>query len=166
MNNGIGQQNVSFGFSGQFLGLLGWLLLSFSVAWFGAQFEPGPWYAELDKAPWTPPGWVFGVAWSILYTLMAIAAWLVWRRGGFAPNAMALGAYGAQMVFNALWSWIFFGLRAPAWGLLDLVLLLVALTATLYLFRRRSFPAFLLLVPYYGWGVYAFSLNAWIWWHN
>jgi translocator protein len=148
------------------LGFLGWLSLSFGVAWFGSQFEPGPWYGDLDKAPWNPPGWAFGVAWTILYTLMAVAAWLIWRRGGFRINKLPLAAYLVQMTFNALWSWFFFGLRAPGWALLDLVLLLIALTGTLILFWRRSRLAGGLLVPYLLWGIYAFSLNGWIWWYN
>lgn len=147
-------------------GLVGWHLLSFGVAWFGRQFEPGVWYGELDKAPWTPPGWAFGVVWTILYILMAIAAWLVWRRGGFPANRLPLALYGVQLVFNALWSWIFFGLHLPGWALLDLALLLAALIATLVLFFRRSVVAGFCLVPYVLWGLYAFSLNAWIWWFN
>lgn len=161
-----GQHQVNRGLFAQFGGLLGWLALSFGVAWFGSQFAPGPWYGELNKPPWTPPGWVFGVVWSILYTLMAVAAWLVWRQGGFAANPKALGAYGGQMVFNALWSWLFFGLRQPGWALIDLLLLIAALTVTILLFRRRSSVAAMLLIPYYLWGLYALSLNAWIWWFN
>lgn len=158
--------NKRHSFGAQLLGLIGWLLLSLGVGWFSSQFEPGSWYEDLNKAPWTPPGWVFGIAWSILYTLMAIAAWLIWRRGGFRSNGKPLGAYGLQMLFNALWTWLFFGMREAGWALLDLALLMVALTATLLLFRRKSLPAGLLLVPYYLWILYALSLNIWIWWYN
>lgn len=146
--------------------MLAWLLLSYAVAWFGSQFEPGEWYRELDQAPWTPPGWAFGVAWSILYTMMATAAWMVWRRGGFRANLPALGVYGLQMVFNGLWSWLFFGLHQPGWALADLVLLLLALSATVPLFWRRSRLAGWLLIPYYLWILYALSLNGWIWAYN
>ncbi|MEX2381759.1 MAG: TspO/MBR family protein [Opitutales bacterium] len=155
-----------YGFRSQILGLVGWLLVSFGVAWFGSRFEQGAWYQELNTAPWTPPGWVFGVAWSILYILMAVAAWLIWRRGGLAANSKALGAYGVQMLFNALWSWLFFGLQKPGFALLDLSLLLVALTTTLFLFWRKSLFAGLLLIPYYLWILYALSLNIWIWVYN
>jgi translocator protein len=150
----------------QVAGLLGWLALSYAVAWFGSRFEPGAWYAGLDKPPWTPPGWAFGVAWSILYTMMAVAAWLIWRRGGFGVNRLPLSLYGLQMLFNALWSWLFFGLRQPGWALADLALLLLALSATLLLFCRQSVLAGALLIPYLAWGLYAFSLNLWIWWFN
>ncbi len=160
------QRRIDYGVGGQVLGLAGWLSLSFLVAGFGGQFDPGAWYQELNKAPWTPPGWVFGVAWSILYTLMALAAWLVWRRGGFILNALPLGAYGLQMLFNALWSWLFFGLKQPGWALMDLLLLLVALTFTVVFFRGRSKVAGALLIPYCIWALYALSLNAWIWWYN
>lgn len=157
---------VSFGVPGQIVGLIGWLALSYGVAWFGSQFMPGPWYAALDKPPWTPPGWVFGVVWSLLYTLMAVAAWLVWRQGGLAGNRSALGAYGVQMLCNALWSWLFFGRQEPGWALLDLVFLLLALTVTILLFGKRSRWAGWLLAPYFVWGLYAFSLNGWIWLYN
>lgn len=150
----------------QSIGLAGWLFLSFAVAGFGSRFRPGDWYRELDKAPWTPPDWVFGVVWSILYVLMAVAAWLVWRSGGFEKNRHSLGLYLWQLGFNALWSWLFFGLRQPGWALLDLVFLLIALLATQVLFWKRSPLAGALLVPYLLWGVYAFTLNAWIWWNN
>ncbi len=150
----------------QILGLGCWLALSYAVAWFGSQFRPGEWYAELDKAPWTPPGWAFGVAWSILYTLMAVAAWLVWRQGGFRRNAAALGVYLLQLLFNAAWSWMFFGMRLPGLALADLILLLAALGWTLVLFHRRSRAAAFLLVPYLVWVLYAGTLNGWIWWMN
>ncbi len=160
------QHPVTFPVPHQILGLIGWLALSFAVAWFGSQFSPGPWYADLNKPPWTPPGWAFGVVWPILYTLMAIAAWLVWRRGGFAQNRLPLAAYGLQILFNALWSWLFFGSARTSWALLDLILLLLALTATIALFRRRSPLAALLLLPYYLWTLLALSLNTWIWRYN
>lgn len=162
----ISRRKITFGLPQQIAGLAGWLGLSFAVAWFGSQFEPGSWYSTLDKPPWTPPGWVFGVAWSILYTVMAVAAWLVWRRGGLGANRLPLGAYGIQMLFNALWSWLFFGLHQPGWALLDLVLLLLALTATVVFFWWRSTTAAILLSPYYLWILLAVSLNAWIWGYN
>ena len=147
----------------QIFGLGCWLSLSYAVAWFGSRFRPGEWYLELDKAPWTPPDWLFGVAWSILYTLMAVAAWLVWRQGGFRHNKGALGAYLLQLFFNALWSWLFFGLRQPGAALLDLLLLLAALIWTMVLFSRRSRTAVGLLIPYLIWVLYAATLNGWIW---
>src|SRR5690625_1045567 len=150
----------------QVLGLVGWLILSGIVAWFGSQFSPGPWYESLEKPAWTPPGWVFGVVWPILYTLMAVAVWLVWRRGGFVRNRLPLSVYGVQLLFNAFWLWLFFVFKDHAWALIDLILLLVAVASTLVLFWRRSLVSGILLTPYLIWLLYALSLNGWIWANN
>ena len=85
------------------------------------------WYAGLAKPSWTPPGWVFGPVWSVLYLSMAVAAWLVWRRGN-AVVPMTL--FGIQLVFNAAWSWLFFGLHSPGAAFVDIVLLWMAIIAT------------------------------------
>ena len=95
------------------LGLAACLVLCFGAAAFGAQFMPGEWYAGLKKPAWNPPGWVFGPVWTALYAMMAVAVWLVWRRGGVAANALPLSLFLAQLVCNALWSWMFFGLKNP-----------------------------------------------------
>ena len=99
------------------LGLMGWLSLTFAAAVFGGQFTPGPWYAQLAKPGITPPAWVFGPVWTALYAMMAVAAWLVWKQRGFAGASLALTLFIVQLALNALWSWIFFGLHNPglAW---------------------------------------------------
>lgn len=147
----------------QVTGLLVWLALCFGAAWFGAQFEPGAWYAGLRKPAWNPPNWIFGPVWSVLYTLMAISAWLIWRRGGVRPNAVALVAFLLQLVLNALWSWLFFGLHLMALAFAEIVLLWLAILVTTILFWRRQPLAGALLLPYLAWVGFAAVLNFTLW---
>ena len=116
--------------------LAGWLALSFTAAAMGGFFLPGEWYARLQKPSWNPPNWIFGPVWTALYTAMAIAAWLVWRRGGFAGQRVALSLFLAQLLLNALWSPLFFGLRHPALAFADIVLLWLALLGTVVAFWK------------------------------
>ena len=121
------------------------------------------WYDELDRAPWNPPGWVFGPAWTVLYVLMAVAAWLVARTGLDRREVqVALALYLAQLALNLAWSWLFFGAREPGWALVDILLLCVLVAATMVAFWRVDTTAGWLLVPYLAWIVFATSLNAWI----
>ncbi len=121
------------------------------------------WYAGLVKPSWTPPNWVFGPVWSVLYLCMAVAAWLVWRKG----NALVpLTFFAVQLAFNAAWSWIFFGLHSPAAASIDIVLLWVAIAATTIAFCRRSLVAGVLLLPYLAWVSFAAVLNFAIWRFN
>jgi tryptophan-rich sensory protein len=147
-------------------GLLALSLVLVALAAAGAVFvETGPssWYGALHKAPWNPPDWVFGPVWSVLYLLMAIAAWLVARRGMTRPAVRRASiAYVAQLALNAAWTPIFFGAHAPGWALLDLSALLAVLALTIALFAPLSRVAAVLLVPYAGWVAYAWSLNAWV----
>lgn len=118
------------------------------------------WYAGLAKPAWTPPGWIFGPVWSFLYLSMAVAAWLVWRRG----NALVpLTLFAVQLTFNMAWSWLFFGLHNPSAAFVDIVLLWVAITATMLAFWLRSTLAGLLFVPYLAWVSFAVLLNFTIW---
>lgn len=121
------------------------------------------WYAALTKPPWTPPGWLFGPVWSVLYGSMALSAWLVWRRQGFAAAGLPLLLFAVQLFLNLMWSVLFFGLKSPGLALLDIVLLLVAIAATLVSFWRRSAAAGGLLVPYLAWVGFATALNFAIW---
>ena len=107
--------------------------------------------------------WIFGPAWTALYTIMAIAAWLVWRRGGFAGQRAALSLYHTQLLFNALWSPLFFGLHNPALAFADIGLLWLALLATLLAFRKARPAAGALLVPYIAWVTFAAALNWALW---
>lgn len=144
-------------------GLVGWLLVTFAAAAIGSRFMPGEWYAALEKPPWTPPSAVFGPVWTALYVLMAVAAWLVWKRHGFAGARPALGLYLVQLAANAAWSWLFFGRRDIAAAFADIVVLWLLIAATLVLFRRRHATAGLLLVPYLLWVTFAAALNFRIW---
>ncbi len=143
--------------------LVGWLVLCFAAATFGAQFMPGAWYAALNKPTWNPPNWIFGPVWTALYTMMAVAAWLVWRRGGFAANAFPLSLFLLQLLFNAIWSWLFFGLKNPALAFAEIVLLWLGIGATLAAFWRLQRPAAWLLVPYLAWVSFAAVLNFTLW---
>ena len=143
--------------------LVGLLTVCFAVAGIGglATTPNIPnWYAGLLKPAWTPPGWIFGPVWSFLYLSMAVAAWLVWRQG----NALVpLALFALQLAFNAAWSWLFFGLHSPGAALVDVVLLWVAIAATIPAFWFRSTVAGLLLVPYLAWVSFAAALNFAIW---
>lgn len=155
---------VSFG--RQVTVLLVLLAASAVVAWVGANWTAssvGTWYTALEKPSWTPPNFLFGPVWAVLYAAMAVAAWLVWRRGGWWENALALGLYALQLLLNLFWSGLFFGQRSPFWGLVDISFLWLAILATLVLFFRRSRLAGWLMVPYLLWVTYAAALNFAIW---
>ncbi len=118
------------------------------------------WYRELAKPAFNPPDWVFGPAWTTLYTLIAYAAWRAWRAGEGAARRGAFVSYGVQMILNAAWSWLFFGLQSPALALVDIVLLLVAIAFNTVLFQRIDRLAGALLLPYLAWVAFATLLNA------
>jgi benzodiazapine receptor len=147
----------------RWLALAGWLLLCFAAASLGALFIPGEWYAALKKPGWNPPAWVFGPVWSALYTMMAVAAWLVWRQGGFAARRGPLLAFLAQLALNALWTPLFFGLHRSGLAFAEIVLLWLAIAATIAVFRPVSRTAMLLLVPYLAWVSFAAALNFTLW---
>lgn len=147
------------------LGLLVSLATSFAAAGIGGLFtrsSVSTWYQSLAKPAFAPPDWIFGPVWTALYFLMAVAAWLTWRRGG-RRAAVGLTLFGGQLALNAAWSGIFFGLRLPGWALAELVVLWVAIAATLAAFARVSAVAGLLLVPYLLWVTFAGLLNFTIW---
>lgn len=120
------------------------------------------WYPTLAKPGFTPPAWVFAPVWTVLYLLMAIAAWLVWRNAGGAAGA-ALTLFVIQLALNLAWSWIFFGLRRPGLAFAEILLLLAAIVATTLAFRRHSRAAVALMLPYVLWVAYASALNGAIW---
>jgi translocator protein len=144
--------------------LLGFLALSGLVASSGILFKPGTWYTGLRKPGWTPPNRAFPIVWSILYLMIAVSGWLVWRGAGWVAGPFAL--FGLQMVLNFLWSWLFFGLRKPLWALADIGLLAVAVAATALAIAPLSGTAALMLVPYLAWVCVAFALNLSVWWLN
>jgi len=125
------------------------------------------WYASLGKPFFTPPDWVFGPVWIILYILMGIAASLVWQKGlGQKQSRNALIFFGIQLVLNALWPFLFFGLKSPIAGLIEIVVLGVAILLTIWKFLEVSRAAGILLVPYFLWVSFASGLNLSIWYLN
>lgn len=121
------------------------------------------WYRTLAKPAWTPPDWIFGPVWTTLYILMAIAAWLVWKPAGLKSAGLPLSLFAVQLILNIAWSWIFFGSRQPGWAFAEVVLLWIAILATVVVFFRCSQVAGWLLVPYLAWVSFAAVLNSAIW---
>ncbi len=122
------------------------------------------WYAELEKPFFAPPNWLFGPVWLALYTLMGVSLYLVWSRGiDNSSVRTALSFFGVQLVLNVLWSVLFFGLRSPLLGLVEIVALWIAIVANIVLFYRISRAAALLLIPYIAWVTIAAALNGFIW---
>ncbi|MDT0529929.1 TspO/MBR family protein [Micromonospora sp. DSM 115977] len=144
-----------------------WALLGFGAAVFVAAAIGGlgvqgtsAEYASLEQPAWAPPSWLFGPVWSLLYAMIAVAGWLVWRRVGFGP---ALWAWVAQLVLNALWTPLFFGAGRYGLAFAEILLMWVAIGVTVALFRRVSRPATLLMLPYWAWVTFAAALNFAIW---
>jgi benzodiazapine receptor len=125
--------------------------------------EPGAWYRGLRKPALTPPGWAFGPVWTALYVCMGVAAWWVWRRRGFGGARAALTAFAVQLVLNAAWTGLFFGLQRPDVAFGEIVALWVAIVVTTALFFRASAPAGWLMVPYLLWVSFASYLNFGFW---
>ena len=122
------------------------------------------WYETLEKPPFSPPNWIFGPVWITLYALMGISLFIIWQRGLKAPGVKpALFFFTLQLLLNALWSWAFFGLRSPLIGLLDIILLWVAILLTIRSFYMVSKTAGLLLFPYVLWVSFAAILNFSLW---
>jgi len=131
-----------------------------------ASVQARSFYAELARPEWAPPGWLFGPVWSALYTLMAIAVWLVWRSVGFAAARSAVGLFAAQLAANALWSWLFFAWRLGAAAFAEVLLLWALILATVVAFWRLSRLAAALLVPYLAWVTFASALTWAVWRSN
>ncbi|MBL9014137.1 MAG: tryptophan-rich sensory protein [Myxococcales bacterium] len=142
------------------------LALAFLPGVIGSQFPPDAWYGGLVKPALTPPGWVFPVAWTILYATIGVALHVFLVQTPPSARRGPLVAFGVQLVGNALWSWLFFGLHAPGAALVEIGLLWAAILATILAFSRTSPTAALLLVPYLAWVSFATYLNAAIWYGN
>jgi tryptophan-rich sensory protein len=150
----------------EIIGAIGWLALTFAAAWLGSRFLPDEWYKQLPKPSWNPPNSVFGPVWTVLYVLMAVAAWLVWRQQGFMAALLPLGLFIIQLLLNAAWSWLFFGRHRPDLALVDILVLWVTLLVTLISFWSRVPLAGALLIPYLAWVSFATALNTAIWQNN
>jgi len=140
--------------------LIGFVLVTALAATTGAKFMPGTWYASLAKPSWTPPNWLFGPVWTVLYIMIAVAGWLVWREAGWSAP---LVFWGAQLILNTAWSVIMFGAHKIGWALADLVLLWLAIVGFIVTAWPISSTAALLFVPYLAWASFAGALNFAVW---
>ena len=147
------------------IGLAGWLLLAFAAAAIGAvaSVQAAEFYQQLAQPAWAPPPSVFGPVWSMLYALMGIAAWLVWREGGWHRRRGVLTLFVIQLAINALWSWLFFAWHHGALAFADIVLLWLLIVATTVGFWRVRPLAGALLLPYLAWVSFATALNFAVW---
>jgi translocator protein len=152
----------------------GWFALAVcilvtAVAAFSAAFASrtsAEFYAILDKPVWAPPAWLFGPVWSVLYLLMAVAAWRVWRAEGWHAARAPLGLYVIQLALNALWTWLFFVWRDGPWATAEVLLLWAAIAVTAVLFGRLDKAAAWLLLPYLVWVSFASALTISVWQRN
>lgn len=147
------------------LGLVGWIGISLAAGAVGglASARASSFYVQLNRPEWAPPGWLFGPVWTVLYVLMGIAAWMVWRERGWAGARGALTLFLVQLAVNALWTWLFFAWRQGRLALADIVLLAALIVATMIAFARVRTVAAILLAPYLLWVLFATALTMAIW---
>ncbi|EDQ33267.1 Tryptophan-rich sensory protein [Hoeflea phototrophica DFL-43] len=126
----------------------------------GAIFKPGPWYESLQRPSWTPPNWAFPVVWSILYILIGVSGWIVWQAQGVG---LAMGLWLLQLILNAAWSWLFFGMKRMDLAFVDVCALLLSILAYIAIASTVSPLAALLFAPYAVWVVTAATLNRAVW---
>jgi tryptophan-rich sensory protein len=162
---GIGRSVTAYK---QAIGLAGWLLLSFAAAGVGgvASMNAGSFYADLIRPDWAPPAWLFAPVWTVLYLLIGVAAWLVWRARGFGGAHGALALFIVQLFANALWTWLFFAWRQGALAFGEILLLWVLIVATIAAFWRVHRVAAALLLPYLAWVSFASALTFAVWQRN
>ena len=141
------------------LSLLAFIGICFAAAMSGAMFPPGPWYRALTKPWWCPPNFVFPLVWTILFAMMAVAGWLIWHRAPAEALPLAMTIYGVQLVLNALWSALFFGMRRMRWALVDVGFLWLSIVAMIVIFWPLDQLAALMMVPYLVWVTIASGLN-------
>ena len=142
--------------------LIVFIALVAAAALVGVQFGPGPWYIALQKPSWTPPSWIFGPVWSVLYITIAVAGWLVWRSKAVSVTKPIL-LWLLQLILNGLWSWLFFGLHRPILALIDILGLLATICLFIASAGKISRIAAWLFVPYALWVGFATVLNFVIW---
>jgi benzodiazapine receptor len=169
LNSGVRQQ-MEIGMTAlsktkQIVGLLAWLAVSFVASGIGAvaSIRAVSFYGQIVQPSWAPPSSVFGPVWTILYALMGIAAWMVWRVGGFRANRPALTLFLVQLAVNASWSWLFFAWHRGDLAFADIVLLWLLIIATLVSFWRARPVAGALFIPYLLWVSFAAALNFSVW---
>ena len=145
----------------QVIGLMIWFIISFF-----ASIQAKSFYGSLIQPAWAPPAWLFGPVWTLLYALMAIAAWLVWRRGGFKTNQLALAIFLMQLIANGLWSWVFFAWNLGVLSLVNIAVLWMMIVLNIIVFWRRDRLAGALMIPYLLWVSFASGLNYAMWYLN
>jgi benzodiazapine receptor len=152
----------------QAVGLVGWLAIVFVAAAVGAaaSIEASAFYAQLVRPAWAPPASAFGPVWSVLYLLMGVAAWLVWRERSASHRSTALTLFVVQLCANALWSWLFFAWRNGAFAFVEVLVLLALIAATIVAFWRISRWAGALMLPYLAWVCLASALTWSVWQNN
>lgn len=157
-----------FSVRNQILGLLAWLAVSFTAAALGAfaSANAGTFYLQLSRPAWAPPAWLFAPVWSLLYLLMGIAAWLVWREGGFRRASVALSLFIFQLAMNALWTWLFFVWHWGMLALAEILILWILILSTVLSFSRIRLLAGILLLPYLVWVAFACALTYAVWQGN
>jgi len=151
--------------SRQVLGLAVWLLLTFAAAAVGAvaSADAGAFYGQLVRPAWAPPAWLFAPVWTVLYLLIGIAAWLVWRANGLRRARVALSLFVLQLAANALWTWLFFFWRQGGLAFAEILVLWVLIASTVLAFARVQALAAALLLPYLAWVTFACALTLATW---
>jgi tryptophan-rich sensory protein len=147
---------------------MGWLAASFAAAAAGglASANSGGFYQTLIRPGWAPPPWLFAPAWTLLYLLMGVAAWLVWREKGFRGARTALSLFLVQLAFNAIWTWLFFAWRLGAAAFVEILALWVLIAFTMVAFWRVRPLAGVLMIPYLAWVAFASALTYSVWRSN
>jgi translocator protein len=153
--------------------LIAFVAIAFLPSLVGMAFAPGEWYRSLAKPAWNPPDWIFGPVWTALYLLIGLSGWFAWRAWRAAserrsmltarPGPFPYAAFGVQLLLNAAWTPVFFGLQRPGWALVVILALAASIAVLIRQFARLSRPAAWLLVPYLAWVAFAAVLNFEIW---
>jgi tryptophan-rich sensory protein len=154
--------------SKQVIGLIAWLGVTFAAASIGAfaSAKAGVFYQALVRPGWAPPAFLFAPVWSMLYLLMAISAWLVWREQGFHASCIALSLFLFQLAANSLWTWLFFQWHQGFLAFAEILILWVIILVTLVAFWRVRPVAGALLIPYLVWVTFATALTFSVWKRN
>lgn len=144
----------------KYTSLILFLVITVAAATSGSVFMPGPWYEALAKPSWTPPNWLFPIAWFVLYFMIAVAGWLAWRTQGFG---VSVKFWIAQLIFNAAWSYIMFGAQQIGWAMVDLTAMWLMIVGFIVTVWNSSRAAGLLFLPYLAWTTFAGILNLAVW---
>jgi tryptophan-rich sensory protein len=149
-----------------YISLMVFLFLSFLAGGIGSIFTSPSvktWYVTLVKPPFNPPSWLFGPVWTVLYILIAVSGWIVWKNRQNPQATILLYLFGLQLFLNALWTFIFFGRRLMGWAFLEILILTIAVGTYAMFARNVSKTAAILFVPYWVWLLFAGYLNLTIW---